>query len=366
LSALPAALTSGFVTAALAGVLLFACAVAGGHGRNVDALLDAVRWPLWQVFVPLVVTLPWLTLGAAAAGRVRRSIRRPASGRMRWLTARRLNGPVTGLAVALFGLALVGDAVPPLSIGPHDWTDYLNAATAAQGQAPAVAATPSDRAPTPDPNRRGDAGRPLDDAAATAVLATIAPLLPAGYQRVDDDSSNDTTVNIRPDDCRDVLRDNENDERALPRTAEVGQQYTVPLGPQPEAKLRVGIISFTTPIPDFTRYRNETTRCNHLTMPLAISDTGLMEGSYTEGVPPHLSYPTYRTDFTLTGSVRSVPVVTTWLADYALVGHNRLSVSIILSTLGGPPSDDLLRRRDQLAETILRTIIEKLQATAPR
>lgn len=194
--ALPAAVAAGFVTAALAGVLLFGIAAAGGRGRNVDTLVAAVRWPMWQLLVAVILTLPVL---AAVAGRLRH----------------RTTGLGAGVAVAVFGVALTGGTVPGLAVGPHDWSDYVTSLDAAP---PVLAVRPS--APANGPAGRGDPGRPLDNATVTAALGSVDQLLPTGNRRMPDEADTDEPLDIRPQACRAALTHTSAVERARPRTAD--------------------------------------------------------------------------------------------------------------------------------------------------
>ncbi|MFI7545820.1 M48 family metalloprotease [Actinoplanes sp. NPDC049599] len=345
----PSALAAGFATAALAGVVLFGIATAGGRGRDVDALVAAVRWPMWQLLVAVVVTLPALVALAGRAHRLRRRTRGWAAG------------AGTGVVIVAFSMALVGGAIPPLAVGPHDWSDYL----ASRDAAPTVLGVrPTPPAATDDPGQGRDPGRPLDAAAVTAALAGIDNLLPAGHRRLPDDTDGTDAaepLDLRPEACRAALARSTDAERARPRTADAAQRYKTPLGPYADVTVEVGIVSYREPVPDFTRHREATAQCGHLTMPSPVSDTGTAEGSYTEGPPPRGPYPAFRTDFTLTASVRSLPVVTMWLAEYALAGHNLVSVSITMSTSGGPPTEAARLDRDQLAEALLNDVLHRLR-----
>ncbi|GAA3339792.1 hypothetical protein GCM10020358_24840 [Amorphoplanes nipponensis] len=347
----PSALAAGFATAALAGVVLFGIAAAGGRGREVDVLVDAVRWPMWQLLVAVVLTLPGLAAVAARADRLSRRARGWAAG------------PGTGVVITAFSAALVAGAIPPLAVGPHDWSDYL-AAPHAKRAAPAVAPTPS--TPPDDPPPGADPGRPLDDAAVGAALTGIHRLLPAGYRRLPDDTDAAKPLKLQPEACRQALDRSTDAQRARPRTADTARRYTIALGPHPEVTVEVGIVSYRTPVPDFTLYREATAQCGRLTIPSRASDTGTAEGSYTEGPPPRSPYPGFRSDFTLTASVRTLPVVTMWLAEYALAGHNLVSVSITMSSSGGPPTEATRRDRDRLAEALLNAVLQRLRHDPPR
>nr|BFE74194.1 hypothetical protein GCM10020092_074950 [Actinoplanes digitatis] len=123
----------------------------------------------------------------------------------------------------------------------------------------------------------------------------------------------------------------------------------------------VGITSYVTPVRDFRIDQELTDRCGHLTLPAAASDNGLMEGGYASATAPAVPYPAYRTDFTLTGPVRTLPVVTTMSSQRVLVGHNLVSVEILLSGFGGPPSAEVLGYRERLGEALLIAIVDGLR-----
>ena len=86
-------------------------------------------------------------------------------------------------------------------------------------------------------------------------------------------------------------------------------------------------------VEDFRLDREAIAACARLTMPSALADTGVADGTYVVGVPPDVPYPGLRTVFTLTTSVRTKPIMTTWVAEYALVGHNVASVGISVAAL---------------------------------
>ncbi|RZU53838.1 Zn-dependent protease with chaperone function [Krasilnikovia cinnamomea] len=353
-SAIPGALAGGFVAAAVAGAVTFGVAAAGGRGLSVGVLLAAVRWPVWQLFVAAVLTLPVLLAGLRLLERYRRRARRPVTGRVA--------APATGLLVGLFGLALVGGALPPLAVGPHDWSDYLASLDTAPGRDPAAgfAVPPAPSAPTGTGG--GDPGRPLDAAAATAALGVADRLLPAGHRRVEMEPGGGGTVpDLRPRTCRAAFARHADAERARARTADVARKYTISVGPHPEVTVTLGITSYVTPVRDFRLDRELTERCAHLTIPSSVTDTGVMEGGYVSGPPPAVSYPAYRTDFTLTGRVRSLAGVSTVLSERVLVGHNAVYVDILLGSSGGPPSAEVLAYRDRLAEALLLAVIGDLR-----
>ncbi|MET8154297.1 hypothetical protein ACIBSW_18550 [Actinoplanes sp. NPDC049668] len=347
--AIPGALAGGFVAAALAGAVTFGVAAAGGRGRSLDVLLDAVRWPMWQLFVAAVLTLPALMAGVLLVDRYRR---RQATGRVSAIAA--------GVLAGVLGAALAVGAVPPVAVGPHDWSDYLASLDTAPGRDPGPLLTvPS----LPASVGGGDPGRPVDAAAADAALAVADPLLPAGHRRVETDSPDDGTVpDVRPEACRAALVRHGKVERARPRTADVTRRYKMPVGPHPEVTVTVGITSYVTPVRDFRLDRELTDRCGRLTLPSTVSDNGLLDGGYAGAKAPAVPYPAYRSDFTLTGPVRTVPVVTTMSSQRVLVGHNVVSVEILLSAYGGPPSAEVLGYRERLGEALLIAIVDGLRA----
>ncbi|BFU43956.1 hypothetical protein KRMM14A1004_21930 [Krasilnikovia sp. MM14-A1004] len=342
--AIPGALAGGFVAAALAGAVTFGIAAAGGRGRSVDVLLDAVGWPVWQLFVAAVLTLPALLAGVRLADRYRRRAQRPVTGRVAALT--------TGVLVGLLSVALVGGALPPLAVGRHDWPDYLATLDTAPGRAPAaVPVVPS--VPAAE-SGGGDPGRPLDDTAATAALAVAERLLPVGHRRVETHSGDGGTVpDVSPETCRAALVRHAGAERARPRAGDAVQQYTTSVGPYPEMTVTLGITSYVTPVRDFRLDQEMADRCRHLTIPSPVSDTGVMEGGYVVGTAPAVPCPAYRTEFTLTGRVRTLAVVSTVLSERVLVGHNVVSVDILIGSSGAPPSAEVIGYRDRLGEALL-------------
>ncbi|GAB1691069.1 M48 family metallopeptidase [Krasilnikovia sp. M28-CT-15] len=350
--AVPDALAGGFVAAAVAGTVLFGIAAAGGRGRSIGVLLGAVGWPLWQLFVAAVLTLPALLAGVRLADRHRRRADRPATGRAAAMS--------TGVLIGLFSVTLVGGVLPPLAVGPHDWSDYLAALDRDPGAAFAIPSAPA--APALETGG-GDPGRLLTDAAATAAFAAADRLLPVGHRRVETDSggAGGTIPHVRPETCRAVLIRQAETERARPRAVDVAQKYTMSLGPHPEVTVTLGITSYVTPIRDFRPEQEMIARCAHLTIPSPGTDTGVMEGAYVWGATPAVPYPAYRSDFTVTGRVRSLVAVSTVLSERVLVGHNVVYVDILLGSSGGPPSADVLSYRDRLAEALLLAVVGGLR-----
>ncbi|GAB1639828.1 hypothetical protein [Krasilnikovia sp. MM14-A1259] len=353
--AIPAALAGGFVTAALAGAVTFGVAAAGGRGRSLDVLLDAVAWPVWQLFVATVLTLPALLAGVRLVDRRRRRAQRPATGRVAALA--------TVVLVGTFSVTLVGGILPPLAVGPHDWSNYLASVDTTPVRDPdAVVAVPSAPPAPATEAGGGDPGRLLDDAAATAALTTAADrLLPAGHRRVATDSRGGTIPPVRPETCRATLVRQAAAERTRPHTVDAAQKYKISVGPHPEVTVTLGITSYVTPVRDFRSDQELVDRCAHLTIPSPVADTGVLEGGYVRGAAPVVSYPAYRTDFTITGRVRTLAVVSTVLSERALVGHNVVSVELLLSSTGGPPSAEVFRYRDRLGESLLLAVVGGLR-----
>ncbi|MDN3357882.1 M48 family metalloprotease [Actinomadura sp. DC4] len=347
LSRLPAALTAGFVTAILAGLVQFGYTAALRYGRNLPTFERSLRMPVWLLLVALVVTLPWLLGAAALIDR-----RRPPLGNV---------SAILGTAVFTGAVAVivVSGAVSPLTVAPHD---YSRSSSVAAQATPGPPGPPDSTLPaqaTPGTGRTADPGRALSGTAAARAVANIAGLLPPGRKLVKNDEGG--RQKIRPTTCQDLFDRDDAAEKARPRNADVTRTYTFPArGTTSDGiELKVDLTSYGTPMGDLGFLRNEAARCPRLT--LLAAGVSAMRASLTEKSPPALPYPTDRSDLVVVGHAGSLRVVTTQLTDTVLVGHNLASAQVTYSYFNVPPSEAVRSYSVQLAATALTTIIRDLQ-----
>ncbi|MCC8249711.1 M48 family metalloprotease [Saccharothrix luteola] len=328
LSAAPTSVLCGLLAAASAGAVQYAV-LRFGYGVRSDLFRGTLQQPGWLLLLALIGTTPLTALLAAAVRRPQ-----PRRGAVRWATG-------TAGLTALLALLLVAGGLTSVTVAERDLSDL---------------ATPSAAAKTP-PVAPANTPRPLDQDAATAALADVPAVLPPGAQNVPTlpDSSSTRT----PATCDEAVKRATVNEKALPRTAEVEQRFTFPMGDIPNgAGIRVAVTSYSAAHPGFADLDAENQACANFRQ-RSTEGNGYLDCYITPR--PASDFPLARKrTLTALGQVKGTALVVTIHHYAAIFGSTRIDVAVDWFYLATAPPQAVLDETDRLVTSAMNVIAVKL------
>lgn len=329
LSEAPTAVLCGLFVAASAGAVQY-LALRIGYRIHSNAFREILQLPGWLLLLALIVTAP-LTAPLVAAMRRRE----PRRGAVRWAVG-------TGGVTALLALLLVAGGLSSVTVaeGDLDRPGALSRLTAAKD-------TPTPPAVPPQTER------PLDQDAATAALADVPSVLPPGAKNVPDIPEGSSTV--IPATCHAALERSTANEKALPRSAQAKQRFTFRIGDNPSGgAISVAVTSYSAAPPGLSDIDAENQAC---------TDFRLADGDLDFHTTPRPASDlplARRRIITGQGRTKQTPVVAV-IHDYvAIVGLNRVDVTLNWSYLTTAPPQAVLDEADRFVTSAMNVIIAKL------
>lgn len=334
LGELPCAVLCGLLAAALAGALRYGAVRIGGYLPDSNLFHESLQVPGSLLFVVLVATVP-LTLPLVAA----MTRREPRRGAGLWAAG-------AGGVTVLLALVLVGGGLSAVTVAEQDGTRPVRIIGTREPQVPA-------------PVTPGDHERPLDQEAVTAALAGLPALLPPGAKNVP--NAPEEHITVVPAACDAAIKRSTAVEKSWTRNADARHTYEFPAeGTFGANTISVSVRSYETPPPGFADVDAESRECADFRIPRETAESGYVDAHTNPRPVPDLPYEARRWDISLSWRFKGDRLTVLMQQFVALVGHNRVAVTVTWGFRALPPPQATLQQLDDLLKGAMNVVVGKL------